>query len=170
MDDFHKQLVDLMPRLRRFAIGITGSLTDGDDLLQSAIERALKSRHTFKPEYSFDSWMYKITQNLWIDQKRSQARKGTTIDIDETYDLTGEDGLEKMEQRFMTNKVLKAIADLPDAQRLAVSHVLVDGRTYKEAAAALGVPVGTVMSRLARARKILEEKVLGTGAREGVLS
>lgn len=170
MGDFHTELVALMPRLRRFAIGLTGTVADGDDLVQSAVERALKSQHTFKPELGFKSWMFRITQNLWIDQKRSDARKGTAIDIDETYDLPGDDGTKVMEQRFMTRKVLEAIGALPEAQRLAVAHVLVDGRTYKEAAELLQVPVGTVMSRLARARKILEDKVLGESPKEGVLS
>ena len=169
MADFHTELVALMPRLRRFAIGLTGSVTDGDDLVQSAIERALKSQASFRPELSFSSWMFKIAQNLWIDQKRSEARRGITIDIDETYDLTGEDGRTVAEQRNMTKKVLAAIQALPDGQRLVVSHVLVDGRSYKETASVLGVPVGTVMSRLARARKILEEQVLGGHPRQGAV-
>ena len=170
MEDFHDKLVALLPRLRRFAIGLTGNVSDGDDLLQSAIERALKSQASFRPELSFNSWMFKITQNLWIDQKRSEARRGTSIDIEETYDLVGEDGRTKMEQRHMTQKVLHAINELPEAQRLAVSYVLVDGRTYKEAASVLGVPVGTVMSRLARARKILMDQLLGADAGQGALS
>jgi RNA polymerase sigma-70 factor (ECF subfamily) len=158
---FHDLLTEALPKLRRFTAALTGNLADGDDLLQSAIERALKKQATFNPELKFESWIFKIAQNIWIDTKRAEARRGVTVDIEESYALVGEDGTKQMEQRQMTNKVMAAISSLPDTQRVVVAEVLLSGRTYQEAADSLDVPVGTVMSRLSRARKILEQKVLG---------
>ncbi|NVJ99826.1 MAG: RNA polymerase sigma factor [Alphaproteobacteria bacterium] len=161
---FQNQLLELIPRLRRFAVALTGNLADGDDLLQAAVERALRRRETFDRSLRMDSWIFKIAQNIWIDQKRSEKRRGQSVDIDDQTDLAGDDGRVHLEQRQMTRKVLEAIAALPEQQRLVVGHVLVDGKSYSEAADCLGVPIGTVMSRLSRARKTLEAEVLGTEA------
>lgn len=163
MDEFEEQIVGLLPRLRRFAASLAGNLADGDDLVQSALERALKSRETYNSEYKLESWMFRITQNIWIDQKRAESRRGVSLDIEEQHHIAGEDGRVTQEQRNMTARIMNAIAGLPEGQRLVVAHVLVDGQSYSETAALLDIPVGTVMSRLARARKILESQVLGAG-------
>ncbi|MBL4837337.1 MAG: RNA polymerase sigma factor [Kordiimonadaceae bacterium] len=156
MADFQEHIITMIPRLRRFAISLAGNLSDGDDLLQNALERALSRRATYKPEHNLDSWLFKITQNIWIDQKRSEKRRGPVVDIDDAHHLVGENGEQRVEQRDMSKKVLAAIDALPEDQRLIVTYVLVDGQSYKEAAEILDIPVGTVMSRLYRARKALE--------------
>src|SRR3546814_8463415 len=73
---FEEQLVELLPRLRRFARGLAGSAGDADDLCQAAIERALKSRDQLQNGTRLDSWKYRITSNLWIDERRAAARRG----------------------------------------------------------------------------------------------
>jgi len=152
---FHDHIVAVVPKLRRFTVALTGNIADGDDLLQSALERALKRQLTYQPDRKFDSWIFKIAQNIWIDQKRAEKRRGYTVGIDEAYDLAGENGTKTVEDRSITQKVLSAISNLPEEQKLVVTYVLVDGQSYKEAAANLDTPVGTVMSRLHRARQAL---------------
>ena len=160
MPGFQDQIVAAIPRLRRFCAAITGTLADGDDLLQSTVERALKRRETYRPEQKLESWLFKIAQNLWIDLKRADARRGPMTDLSETTHISGEDGRTKMESRDTAKKIMRVITSLPEPQRLVVAYVLIDGQSYKEAASLLGVPVGTVMSRLSRARKTLAELIL----------
>lgn len=160
MTGFQDQIVEAIPRLRRFCVAITSSMADGDDLLQSTVERALKRRETFKPGQRMESWLFKIAQNQWIDQKRADLRRGPMTDLSETTHIAGEDGRSKVESRSLMRSLLDCISLLPEQQRLVVAHVLVDGQSYKEAAGNLGVPVGTIMSRLSRARKTLETQLL----------
>ena len=105
--------------------------------------------------------MFKIAQNLWIDLKRAEKRKGQSVDIDDACHVTGDDGRKIAEHRAMLTDVRVAISRLPEGQRLVVAHVLVDGQSYQEAANNLDIPVGTLMSRLSRARKTLEAQVFG---------
>jgi RNA polymerase sigma-70 factor (ECF subfamily) len=137
------ELVGLLPRLRRFAYGLTGSLEDGDDLVQGACERALRRLDQFQPGTRFDSWMYRIVQNLWIDQKRArQVRPEAGM---EPTDL-------ELHSRLVLTSVQRAVAALPEEQRTVLLLICVEGLSYKAAAEVLEIPLGTVMSRLARAR------------------
>ena len=163
MATLQSQIVELLPKLRRFACSLAGNLSDGDDLLQSSVERALKRQETFDTDKKLESWMYAITKNIWIDELRARARRGISVDIDEQYSLMSEDGRVVTEQKLMTDKVLKAMAMLPEQQHQVAYRVLVEGNTYKETAAILDLPIGTVMSSLSRARKSLNENVLGNG-------
>ncbi|MCP3675197.1 MAG: RNA polymerase sigma factor [Gammaproteobacteria bacterium] len=157
------QLIEILPKLRRFACSLAGTISEGDDLLQNAVERALKRQASFDSNRKLESWMYAITKNIWIDELRSRKRRGITVDIDDQYGLQGEDGRVITEQKIMTEKVLKAMNELPERQHLVAYHVLVDGNSYKETATILDIPLGTVMSNLSRARKTLAKKVLGEG-------
>ena len=163
MASIQSQIVELLPKLRRFAYSLTGNISDGDDLLQNAIERALKRQETFDTEKRLESWMYAITKNIWIDELRSRSRRGISVDIDEQYDLTNMDGRVITEQKLMTDKVLKAMARLPERQHQVAYRVLVEGDSYKEAAAYLDLPIGTIMSSLSRARRSLNDTILGGG-------
>ena len=80
MASIQSQIVELLPKLRRFAYSLTGNISDGDDLLQNAIERALKRQETFDTEKRLESWMYAITKNIWIDELRSRSRRGISVD------------------------------------------------------------------------------------------
>ncbi len=160
MKDFKNQIVGCIPRLRRFAVALAGNRPDGDDLLQTALERALSKQHTYSPSMQLDSWLFKITQNLWIDQKPSEKRRGIHIPVEDALTVTSGDSVKMLQNRHTAHKIFTAIGALPEDQRLVVCHVLVDGKSYKEAATILGLPQGTIMSRLYRARKTLEKAVL----------
>ena len=89
---FEEELVELLPRLRRFARGLAQGAADADDLCQAAIERALKSRAQWQPGTRLDSWMYRITRNLWIDERRAAGRRGVHTPIDEAVTQIAGDG------------------------------------------------------------------------------
>ena len=160
---FEQELLAILPRLRRFARGLTQNVTDADDLCQAAIERALKSREQWQAGTRLDSWMYKITRNIWIDNRRSAARRGYHAEIDDGVMQIADDSYARMEASMALNDVDKAMAQLPDEQREAVMLVLVEGYAYKEAAEILGVPAGTLTSRLVRGREALV-RALGEAA------
>jgi RNA polymerase sigma-70 factor, ECF subfamily len=146
------QLVALLPRLRRFCMALTRSAEAGDDLAQSTIERALSRINQWHEGTRLDSWMFRIAQNINIDQARAQKTRGVSVDIDELASVSGEDGRDVVESRNALAKAQAAMAKLPDDQRMLIALVAIDGQSYKDAAAILDIPIGTVMSRLARAR------------------
>lgn len=155
-DDVRDELVALLPRLRRFAYTLCGSLDVADDLVQGACERALARLDQFDPGTRLDSWMFRIVQTVWIDQMRSAARKKTVNDNEAIEAVEDERSITRhVEARADLALVRAEIAKLPEDQRAVLGLVTVDGMTYQQAAEALGVPIGTIMSRLARARKKL---------------
>ncbi len=157
MSEFRRDLVDLLPRLRRFATALTGSKADAEDVVQNAVEKALRSQDKFRPGTRMDSWMFKIVHNLWIDETR--ARRQRHVPLDDALDIAGEDGRETVRNRRRAGAAQAALAALPPDQRAVVALVLLDGASYKDAAQVLNVPVGTIMSRLARARAALVAKI-----------
>ena len=151
--ELRAELVGLLPRLRRFAYGLTGSLDDGDDLVQGACVRALSRFDQFQPGTRFDSWMYRIVQNLWIDQRRArQARPEAGMEPADLEALAVGDAERELDSRLVLASVQQTVAALPDEQRAVLLLVCVEGQSYKAAADVLEIPLGTVMSRLARAR------------------
>ena len=155
-------LIELLPRLRRFALVLTGNQADADDLTQAGIERALERTHQYRPAYKLETWIYKIMQNMWIDQMRKAGRRGPHVDIEHAVQTVGEDGRKTLEVSDMLSHVRAAIETLPEDQRAVVGLVLVDGQSYKDAADILGTPVGTIMSRLSRARQKIMASVGAT--------
>jgi len=149
LDDlrFRSDLAALLPRLRRFAMVLTGAVADADDLTQAALERALTRQRQFQVGTRLDSWVFRIAQNLWIDQARARKSRGPHAELDEAQDATKD---EDMAGRI---DIAKTISALPEDQRTVVGLVLVEGWSYQEAANMLGAPIGTVMSRLSRARE-----------------
>ena len=139
--------------MRRFAIGLAGSPADGDDLCQMTIERALSRRDQWQEGTRLDSWMYRIMRNIFIDERRATSRRSETF-VDEDAGLSvGSDG--GQEARVELSMVDRAMAQLPADQREAVLLVMVEGYSYKEAAAIVDCPVGTLNSRLVRGRDAL---------------
>ncbi len=156
--DFRLQIVEFLPRLRRFSQALTGDRDKGDDLVQETCARALSRADQWEPGTRLDSWMFRIAQNIWLDQRRAHKVRGDAVDIDEAYDVAGEDGREVVESRLTLIEVSRGIAQLPADQQVIIALICVDGLSYKEAADVLEVPIGTVMSRLARARRALFDK------------
>jgi RNA polymerase sigma-70 factor (ECF subfamily) len=149
LDDlrFRSDLAALLPRLRRFAMVLTGSVADADDLTQAALERALTRQRQFQAGTRLDSWVFRIAQNLWIDQARARKSRGPQAELDEAQDTRKD---EDMAGRI---DIARTISALPEDQRTVVGLILVEGWSYQEAATMLGAPIGTVMSRLSRARE-----------------
>lgn len=152
LETIREQLGELLPRLRRFARTLARNDDDADDLVQIALERALVRHEQWNPESRLDSWMFGIIRNAWIDEIRVRQRRGQHIDLDEISETIGE----RKSAEIDMMSVQEAMARLPEEQRTAVTLVLVEGLSYKEAAAAMQVPIGTLTSRLARGREALQ--------------
>ncbi len=156
----NSEIVAMLPRLRRFARALTGQASDADDVVQIAVERALTRLHQFQDGTRFDSWMFTILRNAWIDETRTQARRTRVFAPAELGERVGDDGAGAMHARLEASEMWKAMQALPGDQREAIALVCVEGLAYREAADALGVPIGTLTSRLARGREALQ-KMLG---------
>jgi RNA polymerase sigma-70 factor (ECF subfamily) len=150
---FQQELVALLPRLRRFARNLTRSPHDADDMVQIAVERAITRSDQRQPDQRLDGWMFKIVRNAWIDEVRSRRRRDKIFVEEQAGEHVGSETIEK-EATLMS--VQAAMLHLPEEQRMAVSLVLIEGLPYKEAAAVLEVPIGTLTSRLARGREALQ--------------
>ncbi len=147
------QLIELLPRLRRFARNLARQPDDADDIVQIALERALSRCEQWDASSRLDSWMFGIIRNAWIDEVRSRQRRGPHLDVNEMSETIA-DSHAAMEIEMMS--VQAAMAQLPEEQRTAVSLVLVEGLSYKEAAQVMEIPIGTLTSRLARGREALQ--------------
>jgi RNA polymerase sigma-70 factor (ECF subfamily) len=158
-----RQRSDLMAELgglRRFCLSLTGAVADADDLLQATVERMLEKgmpddAHTAK-------WVYRVCRNIWIDEMRSREVRQRYAGA---VHAGSEDASPSAEEKAGGERELRAVnaalARLPEGQRLALMLVTIDGKSYAEAAEILQVPVGTIMSRIARARKnLLEDAAL----------
>jgi RNA polymerase sigma-70 factor (ECF subfamily) len=171
LDVFQKGLVDLLPRLRRFARVLTRDVADADDLVQAAVERGLMRRDQWKPGTRLDSWMFTIMKHAWIDETRSRGRRGRIFAPAEAGERVAGDDARTIESALEARDVAAAMARLPDDQRLAVALVLVEGLSYRDAAEVLEVPMGTLTSRLVRGRQALladledADRIEGGGAK-----
>jgi RNA polymerase sigma-70 factor (ECF subfamily) len=158
-DEFRTRMVELLPRMRRFAVALTGDLDQADDLVQETCMRALGRVEQWQPGTRLDSWMYRIAQNLWFDRMRAKKVRGEQVDIELAEAIGGPDGRDVVESRLSLSAVSAAMAHLPDEQRILIALVCIDGLSYREAAEITNIPIGTVMSRLARARRELHARL-----------
>lgn len=160
-DELRRQIAEMLPRLRRFGYAVSGSPDEAEDLAQAACLRALDRLDQFRPGTRLDSWLFRIVQTIWIDRMRAQRRRPQA----------GEDALEMMsdegagqrraEARIELARLREHVADLPPEQRAVLALVAIEGLSYREAADVLEIPIGTVMSRLGRARRRLLERRAG---------
>lgn len=157
MTDVREEMVALLPRLRRFAHGLAANRDDADDLVQEACERALVRLDQWEDGTRLDSWMYKIIQNLWYDRLRSRKVRGEQVDEDELALQADENAHRLPEVRDTFAQVSGLLDRLKPEQREVLILVCVESYSYQEAADILQIPVGTVMSRLSRARLQLHE-------------
>lgn len=152
-DDIKRDIAALVPRLRRFAYAVSGNRDEGDDLVQTACVKAMSRLDQYQPGSRLDSWMFRIVQTTHIDAMRRRKTRGEASDPD-VLDRLSDEGRDagQSEHRLLLAKVRTAMAELPEEQRAVLALVAIEGYSYKEAAAILEAPIGTIMSRLARAR------------------
>jgi RNA polymerase sigma factor (sigma-70 family) len=153
------EIVALLPKLRRFARTLAGQPADADDLVQLVVERALLRLDQFQPGTRLDAWLYAMMRNAFIDEARARTRRGKTFVPEDEGMFVGEDA--RAEGRLDVVDMQKAMARLPEEQRTAIALVCIEGLAYREAAEAMGVPMGTLTSRLARGREALERILSG---------
>lgn len=160
-DDLRLQMVALLPRMQRFARGLAGSRDAGDDLLQQACEKALSRLHQFERGTRLDRWMFQIVKTTHIDHLRQRQRRQTADFVDDAVALVPFDARieEQTAARQELARVREAVRELPEEQREALLLVVADGLSYQDAAEAVGAPQGTIMSRLARARRKLARAI-----------
>jgi len=161
LDTIRSDIVALLPRLRRFALSLTGNRADADDLVQDTVERALRHLRQWQPGTKLDSWMFRIAQNLFIDERRAAKRKRNVL-AEAAQAAIATDGGRDAEAHITWKDTCAALLTLPEEQRSAVALVLIDGMSYRDAADVLGVPIGTLTSRLARGRDALAAKIFGS--------
>jgi len=151
-EEIGERIVGLLPRLRRFARSLSRNQHDADDLVQSAVERAWKHSAQLRPGANLGAWMFGIMRNAWLDNLRV-ARRRAEVPLPE--DSGSHPSVSPADTDAQRWSVSEAMSKLPEDQRLAIALVLVEGMSYKEAAAVLEIPIGTLTSRLARGRAVL---------------
>jgi len=162
-DALNELLAAELTTMRKFAYSLTGSMDDANDVVQTAVERCLKSG---VPLTGSRPWLFRVCKNLWIDEIRRRNRKVVeefNEDLDsEVPEFVGLNNAEEdLARQQELNAMANAFAKLSDDQRIALSMAAIDGMSYDEIATALDVPIGTVMSRIARARMALNRRLRG---------
>lgn len=159
LDTAHKTaLIEMLPRLRRFAAALAGHADDGDDLVQAACERLLSRKHDLPDGDQFRAYLFKMIRNLWIDRIRA-GKRANAVSEDEAAELPDDRPQRSTEARIDLIVVRRAVAQLVPEQREVLLLICVEGQSYREAAETLDLPIGTVMSRLSRARAALDRHI-----------
>ncbi|MCF6219805.1 MAG: sigma-70 family RNA polymerase sigma factor [Robiginitomaculum sp.] len=148
-----KEMLEVLPHIQRFAVSLTRNRADADDLLQNTVERILKKG--IPDDADMKRWMFRVCKNIWIDEIRARRVRNNATD---SGNITLHDRPEwerEVMGRMKLKQVKDAMENLPDEQRIVLSLITIEGFSYKEAAEILETPIGTIMSRLARARRNL---------------
>lgn len=157
MDEtLRREMLAFLPRLRRFAYGLTGSADEGDDLVQATCERAIRHIDKWQPGTRLDSWMYRIARNQHLNNIRARNVRGEHLAPADPEVHGSIDGVRVMESQLTFAAVRGFVARLPEEQRTVLMLITVEGLSYREVADLLELPLGTVTSRLARARLALK--------------
>jgi RNA polymerase sigma factor (sigma-70 family) len=160
MNDMLHQIEPLIPALRRYARALTRNAATADDLVQDCLERAVSRWHQ-RRDGDARPWLFAILHNLAVSQFRQQATRGTHVALDAAneHDVR-QDAVQ--EDKLIYQDVMDTLARLPEDQRVVLLLIAVEDLTYAEASKVLNVPIGTVMSRLSRARERLQQELEGT--------
>lgn len=150
-----KLILTELPRIRRFAFALTQDQHDTDDLLQALVEKLLQQ--SIPVDVKPVPWILKVAKNLWIDELRKRKTRGTQFEIQEDATASAEDVAKQHENTAQMARVMSAIKQLPEGQRVVLSLVMSAEMSYADVAEVLDIPIGTVMSRLARARETLSK-------------
>jgi len=160
-----EQLMELLPALRRFSWSLTNSVHDADDLLQDTVERLLSKG--VPEDVELARWAFTVCRNLWVDEYRSRKVR-QTVDLDPDLSEAGQvDGEKDVHTQMDLAQVNRAMQNLPQEQHLVLAMIAVQGLSYKGVAEVLDIPLGTVMSRLARARSNLMELMTHSSENQG---
>jgi RNA polymerase sigma-70 factor (ECF subfamily) len=151
------KIEDCIPALHRFATALAPNRQDSDDLVHDCLVRALDKLHTRRDDIDLRAWLFTIMHNLFVSQQRRLAARPDTealdgLEVDHAYS-----GLAGQEDRIRWQELLRSLNSLPEDQRVVILFVSVGDLSYAEAAKVLGVPIGTVMSRLARGRERMRQ-------------
>lgn len=152
--DIRTQIVAELPYLRRFARALAGDAALADDLVQDCIERALLKAHLYDPARPLRAWLYAVLRNLFISGLRRDGRSGVVKSIDDMGEAEGAVSAGQ-EERLLVASIADALRALPPQQREVIVLIGLEDMSYRDAAEVTGVPIGTVMSRLSRARSAL---------------
>ncbi|HEY9131001.1 MAG TPA: sigma-70 family RNA polymerase sigma factor [Dyella sp.] len=155
--DHDNDLRELLPALRRFALWLTRDPSSADDLVQTCIEKAL-SRWATRRDGELKAWLFAILYRQFVDDKRHARRWNRLLDLFGRDDASSEPSAE---DTYAARHALGSFDDLSDDQRAVLLMVTVEGLSYEQTASALDIPVGTVMSRLSRARKAYRQLTEG---------
>ena len=150
MEDFGTQVVPVIPRLRRYARALTGGHFTADDLVQDTLERAWTKRHLWREGSDLRAWMFTVMHNVYVNQIRARvADTAMPLDVEALNVPVRDHSADMLE----VADIDAALRRLPDDQREVLLLVALEQLSYGETAAVLGIPIGTVMSRLFRARE-----------------
>lgn len=159
MADFLDEMERCIPSLRRYARALVDDRDLADDLVQDALERALSRRHIFRPSGNLRGWLLTILHNLHVNERRRQAVRRGSVPIDQLGDRLSRPA--EQPGRLAARDLRLALEQLSPDQRQVVLLVALEGMAYKEVAELLKIPLGTVMSRLARGRERLRQLMEG---------
>ncbi|KIZ38297.1 MULTISPECIES: RNA polymerase sigma factor [Rhodopseudomonas] len=157
MDEIAAEIEPLIPSLRRYARALLHDRDAADDLVQATLERALTRWRLRRPGGDLRAWLFTIERNLYLDQRRRAIRRGHAVEIDARSPLA--DGAAGPERNLIARDALARLDDLPEDQRSLLLLIGVEELSYEQAARIFDVPVGTIMSRLSRAREALRSSV-----------
>jgi RNA polymerase sigma-70 factor (ECF subfamily) len=157
IDELHAHIGSL----RRYAVVLCRNDTDADDLVQEALTKAVAAAHTYRPGQNLRAWLFGILHNTFVSHRRQYARRARAATFLSGIGERSEPN--RGEQRVDMEQTVRMLGRLSDEQRAVLVLVAVEELSYEEAAEALGIPVGTVMSRLARGREQLRRLVLDAG-------
>jgi RNA polymerase sigma-70 factor, ECF subfamily len=160
--DLPSLLPEMLPRLWAFALRICGDRHDAEDLVQQACVRALERARQLQPDTSPLSWMFAIVHSIWLNELRARnVRAFSVIEGEGDFlEIVADPQACTPEQNVMNGQIVSAVQRLPETQRVVMLLVAVEGLSYREAADTLGVPIGTVMSRLSRARRTIVSELI----------
>jgi RNA polymerase sigma-70 factor (ECF subfamily) len=168
LNDIASMVEPHIPALRRYAWALLRDDQSADDLVQDCLERAVSRWHLRRRDGNLRAWLFAILHNLFISSRRTLARRGPHGPLDDLAEPLQAVG--DPEQVAVSRDLLSALNSLPDEQRAVILLVVVEDLSYADTARALGVPIGTVMSRLSRARRDLMARLAAEASRKASAS
>jgi RNA polymerase sigma-70 factor (ECF subfamily) len=162
VSDFARQVQEHVPRLRRYARALTGDRHRADDLVQDTLERAWNKFHLWRAGSDLRAWLFTIMHNVFVNQLRQGAWRDTGVPLDE--EALALPAAANQEHALVLRDLEAGLARLPAEYREVLLLVGLENLRYEQAARVLGVPIGTVMSRLSRGREQLRRLMAGEAA------